>query len=286
MLSMDAHEWDQKNKMSAQRCIVIGGKGFVGAGVVAAARERGYEVIALGREDYAAAKGMPCEWLINANGNSRKFLARENPRLDFQLSVDSVYASLVDFNPRHYVFLSSIDVYANFSDPAHNHESTPLQPAALSPYGLHKSIAEDLVRYHRPDALILRMAGFVGPGLWKNPIFDLLTGQPLRVHPLSAYQYLHTHVLGETVFALLAAGVRGETFNVAGRGVISLQEIAALIPECQVPEQTDLSRERYEVSTEKVSGYVNLPASEDTVWRFIRDVLQGRVPLGQGARAP
>ena len=38
---------------------------------------------------------------------------------------------------------------------------------------------------------VLRLAGMVGPGLRKNPVYDILQGEPLRIHPESQYQFLH-----------------------------------------------------------------------------------------------
>lgn len=263
-------------------CIVIGGHGFVGQGIVQEAQALGFEVLVAGRDTYDAFKGQPCDVLINANGNSRKFLARQDPALDFDLSVRSVQRSLTDFTARHYVFLSSIDVYPNVSDPAANNEEVAIQSDLLSPYGFHKYLAEQLVRYHRPDALILRMGGFVGPGLWKNPIFDLLTGAELRVHPDSAFQYLQTRDLGQILFALLAAQPRGGIFNVAGDGLVILRELADRIPQSPLPAAAnELEVQRYDICIDKLKQQVEVPRSQDTVNTFIHEVLEGRVPLGK-----
>lgn len=268
---------------SPPACLVLGGRGFVGSALVHEACARGYAVRTVGRAEYEAAIGAPCDLLINANGNSRKFLSREDPLLDFKLSVESVYRSLMDFKPARYIFCSSIDVYPNVSDPAQNHEDIEIEPIRLSPYGLHKHLAEELVRYHRPDAMILRLGGFVGPDLWKSPVFDLLTGQPLRVDPDSSYPYLDTRDMARLTFDLIESDLAGGTLNVTGQGIITLRDVAEMIPDCAlrtVKEPTD--REHYEINIERLSARGTVPLTRDTVWRFIRDVVDGRVAIGKG----
>jgi nucleoside-diphosphate-sugar epimerase len=262
--------------------MVLGGYGFVGAAVAAIAARRGYAVQAVGRREYTDVRGGCCNLLINANGNSRKYLSRQDPALDFQLSVQSVLHSLLDIEAEHYVFLSSIDVYNDVSNPAANAEDGPIDAARLSPYGFHKWLAEQLVRYHRPDALILRMGGLVGPGLWKNPLYDLLTGAALRVHPDSAYQYVSTGALAGILFDLLAAGCMGETFNVAGQGLCRVREMAALIPDSDLGSAPpDAVPERYEINTEKLARRLTVPQTAATVRTFIADVLADASVIGK-----
>ena len=268
--------------MTARSCIVLGGNGFVGSAIVKEAKARGYDVLPVGREEYEAAKGRTTDLLINANGNSKKFLAREDPVLDFQLSVESALRALHDFQATRHVFISSIDVYPDCSDPAHNAETAAIDLNALSPYGFHKFMAEQIVRYHAPDALILRLGGALGPGLWKNPVFDLITGQTLRVHPDSAYQYLNTADVGRIVFDLVEADRRADTINVAATGAIPLRDVAQMIPDCQLPEnEVDLKKERYEINNAKLAALLPVPESRAVAWRFLNDVINGKTFIGK-----
>lgn len=256
--------------------IVLGSAGFIGSAIVAEARARGLAVHELDRDTYRP--GLAARWLINANGNSKKFLAREQPALEFDLSVRSVMHSLHDFCVERYCFLSTIDVYDNVRDPAANAEDAPIRRERLSAYGLHKLIAEDLVRHYAPQWLILRMGGFVGPGLRKNSIYDLLKGAPLRVHPDSRYQYQHTRALAATALDLLEAESRCEIWNVAGDGTISLREIAAWIPGARLPAAAG-EPEHYEVNLDKLKAIRTVASTRDTVRRFVQDVLAGRERL-------
>lgn len=264
-------------KPQLKTCGVLGGKGFVGSGLVEEARRRGYDVTAIDVDEYPSMIGKSFDLFINANGNSKKFLAAENPSLEFDLSVRSVARSLQDFKAGLYVHLSTIDVYPNHTDPSANEETAVIDAAAISPYGLHKYMAEQLVRFYAKRWLMFRMGGFVGSGLWKNSIYDLLKHKPLRVHPDSVYQYLHKLDLARVIFTVLEKGIEGELFNIAGDGVISLRDAAAEVPGYQFAADAEaMKRDLYEVSTRKLSAICPLPRTADTVKTFIRNVLDGK----------
>ena len=252
-------------------CIILGGKGFVGSAIAAEARTRGHDVLIVDKEEYDSAVGARCDVLINANGNSKKFLAREQPKLEFDLSVRSVLHSLHDFSAERYIHLSTMDVYPDVSDPALNHEDVVIDIARQSPYGFHKFMAEQIVRHYAPQWIIFRMAGFVGPGIWKNSIFDLLNNRPLRVHPDSEYQYLNTADLARLLFTVIEGGISKEIFNVAGEGLMSLRDIAALIQNCTIdPAWATLPRERYDLNVAKLARRATIPRTTETVGTFVR----------------
>lgn len=253
-------------------CVVLGGKGFVGSAMVAESRARGLNVMVVDKDEYDSARGMRCDLLINANGNSKKFLAREDPAKEFDLSTRSVLRSIHDFPAERYVFLSSMDIYPDVSDPSLNHEEVCIDITRQSPYGFHKYLAEQIVRRYAKRWLIFRMAGFVGRGLWKNSIFDLLTGHPLRVHPDSEYQYINTCDLARMVLSLAQSNAAEEIFNATGSGLVSLRQVAGMIPGCRVdPAWDSLPQERYELNIAKLSALQAIPRTEDTLRGFIVD---------------
>ncbi|MFH1969912.1 MAG: NAD-dependent epimerase/dehydratase family protein [Verrucomicrobiota bacterium] len=266
--------------MSAPEIVVLGGKGFVGTAIVAAARRQGRDVVAIDLAEYQASIGMACRVLINANGNSKKYLADKDPELEFDASVRSVFHALHDFRFDLYVQLSTIDVYADKGNPTLNSEQAPIDPMRISRYGHHKWLAEQLVRFNARSWLIVRMGGFVGPGLKKNPIYDILKGLPLRVHPDSCYQYQHSADLARIVLALVDRQLSGETFNVAGDGVISLREVAAMVPGCNIEHFVPGALvERCDVNIEKIRKLCPVSKTREVVAGFIKDVLAGQEVL-------
>ena len=183
-------------------CLVVGAKGFIGSAIAAEAAARGYALTAVDLKNYAECRGTEAELLINAAGNSRKFIDDQDPVRGFELSVTSVMNALRDFRYGVYVQLSSGAIYPREDDPRLNREDAPLPPADMSRYGFHKWLAEQLVRHYAPRHLILRLGGFVGPGLRKNAVYDLLAGRPLFVHPDSEFQYMDVRDLARAVLDL------------------------------------------------------------------------------------
>ena len=250
--------------------LILGGRGMLGSAFARYCEESGRPYTVIARGDYAALCGRSCDIFVNANGNSRKPLASAKPLEDFDASVRSVRASLVDFRYRRYLHLSSCDVYPNCDSAETTREEQTFTAERQSPYGFHKYLAEQCVQHVAPEWLILRFGGFIGPGLKKNAIYDILRGGPLYLDPASELQYLHTRHAAEIAFRLLDAGVKNEVFNVCGKGVVRLNEVAALAP-AAIIAQPGSPLVRYEISLEKLSRYVEPPETRPEVMAFVRE---------------
>ncbi len=260
--------------------LVIGARGFLGSAMVRDASARGHRITAIGRGELEAVRGREFSLVVDANGNSRKFLASRDPALDFEQSVGSVMQSLFSVRTDTYLYLSSSEVYRNRSDPAANCEDCAGRSGHDSAYGFHKLLAEELVKNYAPNWLILRLSGFVGEGLWKNAVYDILAHHPVRVSPDSEYQFMNTNDLASIAMMLWEAGHRKEIFNVAARGTIPLKDIIDLVPGYgDVPLAEDLPVEQYELNTEKLSAVLPVPENRPTVTAFVQDVQSGRIRI-------
>jgi nucleoside-diphosphate-sugar epimerase len=248
---------------------ILGGRGFLGSALAGYCQAQGWAHAAIDQEEYASFSGASCDLLVNANGSSRKFLANENPIEDFDLNVRSVRRTLEDFRFGGYVYFSSADVYPDSSSPATTREDSLIDPAGQSPYGFHKYLAEQCVRHKTSEWLILRLSGFVGPGLRKNPIHDILSDQPLWVSSDSEFQYLHTRDLARMVFELaLSQRVRREAVNVGAQGVISIQEAARLAGK-PLHIREGSPRVRCELSLDKLGRRCEVPQTAATIRDFL-----------------
>jgi nucleoside-diphosphate-sugar epimerase len=251
---------------------ILGGNGFVGSALARVCATQGREHAILTRANYEAHRGQACSLLVNANGNSRKYLPKEQPLLDFDLSVRSVRASLVDFRFDTYIYLSSCDVYPDCSSPGATTEDAVLDVARISPYGFHKLLAEQCVRHAARKHLIFRMGGFVGPGLKKNAVYDILHGGPLWLDPDSELQFLHTDELARTVLRL-AGELTNETFNIGGKGTVRLRQVMEMAGR-MVPVSPGAARVRYEINLAKIAQYVELTETETAVRAFVQGELR------------
>jgi nucleoside-diphosphate-sugar epimerase len=249
---------------------IIGGNGFVGSAYVRLLSARNIAHRVVTRENYASLRGTVCDILINANGNSKKFLAAREPLNEFDQSVRSVAQSLEDFRCATYVLLSTGDVYPDQSSPALTREDQPIDPARQSRYGLHKGLAEQLVRGTQEKWLVMRMGGFVGPGLKKNAIHDMLTGNPVWLSPQSELQFISTDHAAARVWELVERGVRNEVVNLGAKGTVNLGALHRQMASSS-PFMAEAPTVRFELSLDKLAGLTGaaLPRSQDEVDAFV-----------------
>ena len=258
------------------RVTVLGARGFVGSAFCRLlGATRGVEVVGVTRDTYHRQAGQPTDLLIDAAGNSRKFLADDDPAGEFRTSVTHRLSSLLDFPSASHLHISTVDVYPDLSSRAATVEDQVLDVRRASNYGFHKYLAEELVRHYAPDWLIVRLAGMVGPGLRKNPVFDILHDQPLRIHPDSQYQFLQTDDVARLCWSLWSRGLRSQAINVCGDGLVSPRDIAnlagraldtSLLHPSAAPRIVD-------ISTDRLAGYATIPRTIDAVRRYLESPL-------------
>jgi nucleoside-diphosphate-sugar epimerase len=207
---------------------VVGARGFVGSAFVRHLAGLGLEVREVTRDNESSHAGFHSHVVIDAAGNSTKYLADVRPAEDFERTVQHRLRTVLRFPADLHLHLSSVDVYPDLARAESTGELTPFEPTRSSRYGFHKFLAEQIVRHYAPQWLIVRLAGMVGPGLRKNPVYDVLSAKPLRIHPDSRYQFLHTDTAARLTWQLVQQGARNAIFNVCGRGLVSPREVAAL----------------------------------------------------------
>jgi len=245
--------------------------GFVGSAIYKHFSASGrYEVIGIGRESYPSVIGHHFDVFINANGNSKKLLAVKDPQLDFEMNVKTTLATLFDFKIDKYIYISSVDVYNDVSNPANNHEDVAIQPEKLSNYGFAKYLGELVVKKYAQKWLILRSGGMVGEGLKKNPIYDMIYLKKLFVHPKSRFQFINTLDVAKIIEVLMR--YEAEVFNVCGMGTVVLEEIAKRFSISL--EDYGQKVEYYEVNTTKLEKILTVPETKETVFSFVNERLR------------
>lgn len=251
------------------KVFILGGKGFIGSAFVRFCHKTGVEFASIDLDNYRQFTGQGCDVLINASGNSKKFLTNEKPVEDFRFSLEALLRSFFDFSFQKYIYISSIDVYSYRKDPRYNREDQDIDIENISHYGFHKYLGEKMVEHYLSDWLIIRLGGVLGPGLKKNPVYDLLHGVPLRVSEESEYQYLSTDYLAEIIFGLIEKKKIRDIFNICGDGTVPIKEIRSWLnkPLCYCNENP--RRERYEINNEKIKSLFHIPNSGEVVKEFI-----------------
>lgn len=250
---------------------VIGANGFVGSAFARMLTSRGIETVQVMRENYESLRGQESDVTIEVACNSKKFRAEEKPFEEFDASVSHRVRTLRDFPAALHVHVSSVDVYADLTSAETTTEETVIPVPHPSHYGFHKYLAEEIVKQHAKRWLIVRLAGMVGPGLRKNPVYDIMRGQPLRIHPESRYQFAPTDFVAKAVWQLAESAYAGEVFNVCGSGLISPREIADFagrpLDLSQLPPEA--KPRIVNINNDKLKRLMPVPETADTVKRFL-----------------
>ncbi len=258
------------------KAAVLGGKGFVGSAFVRYCETEGIACDCVDLDNYQVFAGGEYDVVFNAAGESRKYQVNRDPAGDLRRSLEPLLRSFGDFSYSGYVYVSSVDVYPDHESPSRNREEAEIEPSRISHYGFHKYLGERMVIHHCPRFLILRLGGVLGPGLRKNPVYDLLYNQPLRVDEASEYQYLTTDFFAAAVFRLLGGDNWNQVYNACGTGTVSLAEIRNWLGRELSYAVEDPPRERYEISNGKLARILPIPESRASARGFVRKFSEGK----------
>ncbi len=265
--SSQATAFSEKVRDKQGKLGILGGRGMLGSDLAYFLKDY-YEISVIDVDNYEKEKGSSYDIFINADGNSKRFWANANPLEDFKTSTISVYNSLFDFSFNKYVYVSSVDVYPDYSDPQKTYEDIAIDSSKLSSYGLHKYLSEQIVKKYSTDYIIMRSALILGQILKKGPFYDILCNKPLFITLDSKIQVIPTYEFANILRECLERGVSKEIFNIGGKGYYDFQNAERdfgrhpqIFPEAQ--------KQHYEVSVSKINSIYQLKSSEEYVKAYI-----------------
>jgi nucleoside-diphosphate-sugar epimerase len=114
--------------------------------------------------------------VVCAAPSAVKWIANADPESDL-VCIKKLIARLERIKTRRFVLVSTVDVYQNVADA---NELSPLVGPEF-PYGFNRSLLERWVSEKFEFSQIFRVGGVVGPGLKKNPVFDLRNNHNLNL---------------------------------------------------------------------------------------------------------
>lgn len=255
--------------------IVMGGSGLVGSSFVENLINKGAKVLSLNSANFEKYCNMniTTNCFINANGNSYRFKANQDPFWDFDKSVYSLLKSLRFFKSKKYIFFSSIDVYHDKSNPNNNCESSSIKIDELDFYGTNKYLAESILRKYHSEYLILRLGSVVSPLSKKGPFYDLSQGK-LFINPNSFLSVIDIENIHKAFFKLETSSASKEIYNLTGSGNVSVDEIIAKysIKFNSATNLNNLKSFSYNVSNKKISKLVNIETSPEIADSFFNPI--------------
>lgn len=243
---------------------------MLGSNLIRYLSER-FDVTSINRENYQTFIGKSFNIVINANGNSKRFWANQNPQDDFLTSTISVYKSVFDFPSDTYIYISSPDVYENHTGVEFTNETQKINAENLSPYGFHKYLSELIVRKYKEKYLILRCSMILGKSLKKGPIYDITQNNPLHITLKSQLQFITTRAISKIIETLLDKSSTNETINVGGIGTFAFTKAREFFDH-EIKILPEAETQVYQLNIEKLRRlYPLLKTSEEYLQEFLKN---------------
>lgn len=228
-----------------------------------------FKITSINKDNYQTQIGKCFDVVINANGNSKRFWANQNPLDDFIASTVSVYKSIFDFQAGIYIYISSPDVYENHTGAQYTKENENINVKNLCPYGLHKYLSELIVKKYKGKFLILRSSMILGKNLKKGPFFDITAGNPLYINLKSKLQLITTNAIAKIIKTLLEKSIVNEVINIGGQGSFSLTKIQDYLNK-EIHISSEAETQVYEMNVKKIKNlYPQLKVSQEYLKEYL-----------------
>lgn len=248
---------------------IIGSDGMLGSDLVRYLSAK-FHITSINKKNYSTHIGDSFDIVINANGNSKRYWANNNPVEDFIVSTESVYKSIFDFKHKIiYIYISSSDVYENHSISRYTHENTIIKPEHLSSYGLHKYISELLVKKYATNYLLLRSSMILGTNIKKGPLYDIFHRLPLYITKDSKLQFITSKEIATIIHFLLQNKIHNQIFNMGGRGSFSFLNIEKFI-KIPITYSENGEKQQYEMNVMKLLKLYPLKTSTEYLQNYLK----------------
>ncbi len=163
-----------------QNQALIGYTGFVGSNILA---QHAFEFL-YNSKNIEDICGKEFETVVCAGVPAVKWLANKEPDQDLA-TIHRLIKNLEKIKTNQLILISTIDVYSQTQG---IDESCKIDIGMLQPYGKHRRLLEEFAEQNF-NTLIIRLPGLFGPGLKKNPLFDLMNNNLTYIHPQNLLQF-------------------------------------------------------------------------------------------------
>jgi len=194
---------------------ITGADGFIGKKLSRVLEDRGLKLIKYDLNNFDIRNKInlsdEIDVLYHLAAINKPYFSKLNPAETFRTNVLGTFNLLEAVrksNVKKIIFASSILVYKDLTK---TKETDPVGYNGIYPYGLEKLIGEEYIKMYSDllgiDYIIFRISGVYGPGMYKNPIFDIIQGLEsnkikLYINKNSVYNFIY---IDDVVSALIKA---------------------------------------------------------------------------------
>lgn len=186
---------------------VIGSKGFVGSSIYGHIK---LKKVAINRNNYLDLQKKKFDVVINCAMPSKRFWAKQNPKLDFKETVLKTKYFIDNYNYKKFIHISSISARC---------EKNTI-------YGKNKRASEFLVKKIK-NYLIVRLGPMFGKRLTKGVLVDMMNDKTVYVSKNSNYSFTSVDWVGKWIANNLS--VKNKTIEIGSKNFIKLGNLAKKI---------------------------------------------------------
>jgi nucleoside-diphosphate-sugar epimerase len=216
------------------KILVTGSEGFVGKLLVSELKKQGHTIIGfdLANGDNILGKKQLTKKMktVDVVFHLAAIIDNENKDLK-KINVEgtrNVVSAAVESRVKKFVFLSSTGVYGFTKSKVD--EKTKINP--ITNYEFSKVDAEDIVLQHQEEinVCVLRSSMILGNNSYWKKMFKMIeSGWPLPMKGTNKFQVVYIKDLISALISVMKNGETGETYLVAGKDCLSLNEIYMLV---------------------------------------------------------
>ena len=183
---------------------IIGYKGFVGNAIYLKIKGK---KISIQRSNYLKFKKKKFDIIINSSMPSRRFWAKQNPKLDFKETVLKTKFFIENYNYKKFIHISSISARCE----------------TKSVYGKNKKKSESLVKKIK-NYLIVRLGPMYGKKLTKGVILDMINNKTVYLDKNSNYSFTSVEWVADWIIKNLS--IKNKTIEIGSKNFIKLKNLA------------------------------------------------------------
>lgn len=216
---------------------LIGYTGFVGGNILS---QHSFDFL-YNSKNIEEIQGKNFDTVVCAGVPAVKWLANKEPKSDLA-NITRLMDSLKTVSAKKIILISTVDVYPKTTGVD---ENFIIDKNELQPYGKHRRILEEFIE-NNFDSLIVRLPGLFGPGLKKNPLYDLIHGDFKYINPNSVLHFYNLNYIWTDINKSLENNLKIVNFVTEP---LTLNEVAIKVLGITIPAEVTVAPQQYDIHT-------------------------------------